>query len=405
MEPGIKADGLRHGRRIFLAAAGATCIANASWWMQPLLMHDLSDTRRFGELAAGMVLTVEMAVMALVALLSARILVGFSLMRLALAGLAVAIVGNLVAVETDSYAMLLAARAAAGAGVGLGLMMMNASAALFPDPDKAFARLSVVSIVFGMVIVGAMPLLARVHPGASPFLMVLLSLLVMIAPVMALPVAERVRAPESGGTAISLSPAASRRILLLGAITFAIGCASGMMWVFYAVIGQEARLSMAAVDRAISAAIFAALCAAGIASLIGGRLGRTIPVGLGLLVLAASVIVLSSHPGQLAFRIGTMGNVGALYFLTPYLFGAAAAQDASGRGAVYVGSAFYLTGAVGPLLGGYLAVTIGMEVVGIATVVIACVSFLTLWRIERSAPLPAPDFSREGPVMALHQRD
>lgn len=391
----------QHGRRVFLAAAGGTCIANASWWMQPLIMHDLAETRKWGEFAGGMVLTVEMATMALTSVVAARLLIGRSLMVLALIGVACAIGGAALSLITDDYVVLMLARAVAGAGAGLGLMMMNSVAALFPDPDRGFARLSVVSIVFGMAIVGAMPLL----PGASPFAMVLLALFITVPLVILLPRGIVVSAPHPAEGGVGLPSAASRRIAVLAGVTFAIGCASGVMWVFYALIGQAAGLSMQALDGAISAAIFAALIAAGIASLIGGKLGRTLPLGLGLAVLAAAVVVLSSHPHELAFRLATMGNVGALYFLTPYLFGAASAQDRSGRGAVYVGSAFYLTGAVGPVLGGYLAETLGMGVVGTATVVIALVSLLVIGWIERRTPEHDPEFSREGPVMALHDRN
>jgi len=67
---------------------------------------------------------------------------------------------------------------------------------------------------------------------------------------------------------------ATRRILLLAAITFAIGCASGIMWAFYALIGQQVGLSVAATDTAISTAIFASLCSAGLASILGNRFSR-----------------------------------------------------------------------------------------------------------------------------------
>lgn len=390
--------------RVFVAAAGGTCIANAAWWMQPLLMHDLAETRGFGEFAGGMVLMVEMAAMALTSVLSARLLVGWSLRFLALLGLALAVAGSAVAYLTDDYSLLLAARACAGAGAGLGLMMMNAAAATFADPDRAFARLSVVSILFGMVVVAAMPLLGQGSDHSAPFAMVLIALIATGPFVALLPARLSITAPAAvDRTAVqAVRGGALRSIVLLSLITFFIGCASGVMWVFYALIGQAAGMTIGAIDTAISVAIFAALCAAGVAALIGGRFGRTLPVGAGLAILTISVMVLSQNPTELQFRLATMGNVGAMYFLTPYLFGAAASLDSSGRGAVYVGSSFYLTGAVGPAVGGYLSATVGMETMGIATLCIATLSFVIMWYIERTVPAHEPDLSHEGPVMALH---
>ena len=381
--------------RLALAAAGGTCVANAAWWMQPLLMHDMSQVRGLGDFAAGMVLTVEMAVMALASVVASRIFVGRSLLLLSLIGLVLAIAGNALALMAPSYTILLVARGLAGTGAGLGLMMMNSTAALFLDPDRAFARLSVISIVFGMVITGVMPMIQHVPGFSSPFAMVLLSLL---------PSALVVRASEPHPQQ-AMARGSGYRLATLVVITFLIGCASGTMWVFYALIGQQAGLDMAGIDGAISMSVFAALLAAGAASLIGGRLGRVVPVMIGLAVLTAAIAVLSNHPGAMAFRLATMANVGALYFLTPYLFGAAAAQDPSGRGAVYVGSAFYLTGAVGPAFGGLISTTIGMEVVGTATIVIAIGSAFAIWWLERGGPRHGQDFAHEGPVMAFHAQD
>jgi predicted MFS family arabinose efflux permease len=390
--------------RLGLAAAGGTCIANAGWWMQPLLMHDMSQVRGLGDFAAGMVLTVEMACMAIASVVSARVFVGRSLQLLTLAGLVLAIGGNALSLLHLPYGALLLARGLAGTGAGLGLLLMNSTAALFSDPDRAFARLSVVSIVFGMVITGAMPVAEHLPGFASPFAMVLLSLLVTVPAVAVLPRGITVRHSEPHPQQ-ELARGSGLRIATLAIITFLIGCVSGTMWVFYALIGQQAGLDMPGIDGAISMAVFAALIAAGVASLIGGRLGRVLPAVIGLAALAMAVAVLSNHPDAAAFRLATMGNIGALYFLTPYLFGAAAAQDPSGRGAVYVGSAFYLTGAVGPAFGGLISTTIGMGVVGMITIVVAGVSALAFWRVERGAAPQAQDFAHEGPVMALHARD
>jgi len=399
--------GLQNSGRIFIAAAGAACVANASWWMQPLLMHELADTRQLGEFGGGMVLSAEMAAMALAAVVAARLMIGARLATLAVCGILLAVGGSALAIIADTYATLMLARGAAGAGAGLGLMMMNAAAAMFPDPDRAFARLSVVSIIYGMVIVGAMPLATRLYAGFTPFWMVFLALLATIPFVAVLPRSLRVKAPTStaqNGTD-RFDPVTARRIALLCAITFLIGCVSGMMWVFYALIGQKAGLSIGAIDMAISVAIFGALCAAGLASLIGGRFGRAVPVGIGLTVLAAAVAILVSEPNELGFRLGTIGNVSAIYFLTPYLFGAAAALDSSGRGAVYVGSAFYLTGAVGPGLGGLLAVTVGMEVMSVVAILIGIVSFVILWRIELAIRTERDGDAHETPSALLHAKD
>lgn len=184
--------------------------------------------------------------------------------------------------------------------------------------------------------------------------------------------------------------------------TLLIGLASGTIWAFYAIIGEKAGLSVTQVDSAISTAVFAALGGAGLSALIDGRFGRLLPCFAALLTMAAAVFALSAGPGPMTFRVATCVNIASIYFLMPYLFGAAAAQDATGRGPAYAGSAFYFTGVISPALGGFLAATVGMEVVGAGVIAVALTAAAIMVRIERNTHNGDLDMTREGPVAAMH---
>lgn len=368
---------------MFAAAAAATCAANATWWMQPLLMHELAVERGLQEFYAGIIISVEMAALALTTVVAARLLAGFRLRALALAGIGLALVAGLVSPFADNLPLILVLRALCGVGAGLALTTSNIIAARFPDPDKAFARMSLCSIFFGVVLVGSTPILQSRFGVDSIFWIMSLGFALLLPIVFALPSNLTLDSPQPA--AMEIRRAHRRRIFWLAGVTFATGCASGIMWVFYFLIGQEAGLSAAGVDTAISIAILAAICSTGLASLIGSQFGRLAPMGGGLLLLGASIFALSNHPGPLLFQAATMGNVAAIYFLTPYLFGAAADADSTGRGAVYVGGAFFLTGAVGPALGGFIAEHLGMAPLGIISIVLAVGTFLLFVAMERAS--------------------
>lgn len=378
--------------RLSIAAAATTCVCNATWWMQPVLMHDLVINHGFGEASAGLVLTVEMASMALGSAIIARIAVGRSLLAIALAGIALAIVGSLLSFHAPSYAGLLFARSLAGLGAGAGLMVSNTIATFFADPDKAFARLGVVNLLFGTALLAALPLMRGQGVYTGPYLAVLIAIVIMIAPTCALRMGTLVPMPVSDtGEAGELGGRQKVNIILLMIATLMIGVASGTIWAFYSLIGEKAGLSVEQVDGAISTAVMTALGGAGLAALIGGRFGRLIPCCAALLTMSAAISVLSTSPSPLMFRLAICANISSIYFLMPYLFGAAAAQDASGRGATYAASAFFFTGAISPALGGALAATVGMNVVGGGVVVVALLAAAIMIRIERNTVAPAQE--------------
>jgi predicted MFS family arabinose efflux permease len=168
----------------------------------------------------------------------------------------------------------------------------------------------------------------------------------------------------------------------VAAATFSVGLCSGVMWAYYAVIGEQAGLDDAGIESAISAAIFAAGVATVLASVIGGRFGRAAPISVGLALMAGAVLVLSHHPGAAAFRIATCFNMAMIYFLLPYFLGAGSAEDA-GKGAAYVGSAFFASGAASPVVGGLLVESAGISVVGTGVAAVAVLVALLFVYLER----------------------
>ncbi|WP_326765527.1 MFS transporter [Streptomyces sp. NBC_01591] len=117
-------------------------------------------------------------------------------------------------------------------------------------------------------------------------------------------------------------------------------------------------------------AVFAAALGAGLlgvmgAGLLGARLGRAVPIGLGTVIIAAS-IVLSSSAGNLAqFATGEILWNTIYPVVLSYLIGLAASLDVRGRWAVLAGSASSVGVACGPVLGSVLSEQAGYPVMGL----------------------------------------
>lgn len=370
--------------RILVGGGAANCVANGTWWLQPILMHQFISQQGLSDTAAGMVLTAEITALAVASALATRWLhrVG-SLARLAAAGTLLAIVATALTLQLHpGYGGLVLLRALAGLGAGLALTVGNRLGAMAADPDAMFAKYGFVNVLFGVVLLAALQPLAAVGGDAAPFLLVLLASLAMLPLLASVPssaAAGVAHADEAGAT---LAPGALRRIAAVAVATFAVGLCSGVMWAYYAVIGEQAGLDNAAVESAISTAIFAAGVATVLASVIGGRFGRAAPISVGLALMACAVLVLSHHPGAAAFRIATCFNMAMIYFLLPYFLGAGAAEDA-GKGAAYVGSAFFASGAASPVVGGLLVESAGISVVGTGVAAVAVLVALLFVYLER----------------------
>ncbi|MFD7617406.1 MFS transporter [Streptomyces sp. NPDC059802] len=117
-------------------------------------------------------------------------------------------------------------------------------------------------------------------------------------------------------------------------------------------------------------AVFAAALGAGLlgvmgAGMLGARLGRAVPIGLGTVIIAAS-IVLSSSAGSLGrFATGEILWNTVYPVVLSYLIGLAASLDVRGRWAVLAGSASSVGVACGPVLGSVLSEQAGYPVMGL----------------------------------------
>ncbi|MGW1229027.1 MFS transporter [Streptomyces sp. NPDC001478] len=117
-------------------------------------------------------------------------------------------------------------------------------------------------------------------------------------------------------------------------------------------------------------AVFAAALGAGLlgvmgAGVLGSRLGRAVPIGLGTVVIAGSIVLSSSAGGLGSFATGEILWNTVYPVVLSYLIGLAASLDVRGRWAVLAGSASSVGVACGPVLGSVLSEEAGFPVMGL----------------------------------------
>ncbi|WEH33305.1 MFS transporter [Streptomyces sp. AM 4-1-1] len=137
----------------------------------------------------------------------------------------------------------------------------------------------------------------------------------------------------------------------------------------------RAGLTEVTIGAVLAASLGAGLLGLAGAGLLGARLGRAVPIGLGTVVIAASIVLCSSARGLGSFATGEIVWNTLYPVVLTYLIGLAASLDARGRWAVFAGSASSVGVACGPMLGSVLSEAAGYQgmglLLGAATLLIA----------------------------------
>ena len=376
--------------KILAASAAAYCVANIGWWLQPAIIHEVMVKYAVKESAAGLLGSAEMVFVALGSILIVKLFDKFSLRHIAILGISVALIGTAMSILVQDYNLLLVSRSLAGVGEGAMLAVASASIANFDEPDKAYGKINIVAILFGSAAAFSLPETSEFFVMEhNVFPTILFGIALMMPFILILP--NKVLKDETQNP-LSVAPPSRDVIswdlvtLVLG--TFLVTVTTGAMWTFFYVLGDMAGLSENQIHRAVAIAALLSVLGALLATLLGTKYGRFIPVIVGIVVLTITIVSMSYWHHPYIFRAAAILLVAGNYFVVPYFLGYAAAQDSSGRDAAVVAAAFLLTGAVGPYLGGYVienfAVSAMAQIVVCANTV-ACVLFFILNRRQASS--------------------
>ena len=376
--------------KILVASAAAYCIANIGWWLQPSLIHEVMIRFQVGESAGGLIASAEMTAVAVGAALFGKLLERFSMLLIASIGVAVSLTGAASSIVVQDYDLLLLSRSITGFGEGAMLTVASASLANFRDPDRAYGIINISAILLSSSAVFSLPVTARyfgMEYNIFPTIFVIIAVLSLFMPLL----------PRSTGlrqSHVSGKPPGhgifSLKLLSLIAAVFIVSVGAGAMWSFYYLLGDKAGLNEDQIHYAVGIAAVVSVFGALLATLIGTKFGRFLPITIGIVVLIVAINAMSHWHHPLIFRFGAAMNVVGMYFLLPYFLGYAAEQDPSGRDASVTAGAFLLTGAVGPYLGGYIIENFGAGSMGWIVIIANLVAWYLFLVVNRAQKADAP---------------
>ncbi|MFI7234556.1 MFS transporter [Streptomyces cyaneofuscatus] len=173
-------------------------------------------------------------------------------------------------------------------------------------------------------------------------------------------------APEESASRITGRLPHRRSGLVLAGGMLVWSMAQNALWGVSSRIGVvQAGLTEVTVGAVFAAALGAGLLGVMGAGVLGARVGRAVPIGLGTVVIAGSIVVSSSARDLGSFATGEILWNTVYPVVLSYLIGLAASLDVRGRWAVLAGSASSMGVACGPLLGSVLSEEAGYPAMGL----------------------------------------
>lgn len=259
---------------------------------------------------------------------------------------------NAACAGLKGFAPYAGARFLCGFAEGGVISIMAASAAALGVADRVFGWYLAVTLgisyaAFQLVIPGVLASMGL--PGLF-YCMSGFSVFVVLS-VFALP-PQLEQAQTQNDAATTQGPSQTSLIAMALGSTLLFEACIGAVWNNIVLIGGKSGYTEADINGGLANAMIVGI-AAGIASgVLGDKLGRVLPLALGVGAIIASQLMLKFMPGQVPFVIVAMMFFFAWFFTLPYFVGVVAALDTTGRAAV--ASIVVQTGGlmVGPLIAG-----------------------------------------------------
>jgi DHA1 family inner membrane transport protein len=278
------------------------------------------------------------------------IIARFNWRWLALAAIALIVLGNLLTALSHSYLPIITARVCAGIGEGLAIAVSFAALGSARNPDRAFGIYLVVGLTVSAALLAVLPLLVAAVGPSAIFTGLAALTLASAALVMWLP-EQCPAAAASPGTA----PIVSKPLTVSGLSgVFLYFIAQGAMWSYFERIGTASGIDPSIIGEATGLSSLAGVGGALIATSVCTRMGRAAPlVASGVLSLVSFLLLRGQVTPAALIVAGLLFNF-AWNLAQPLLSGMCAAADSHGRVVVAMGCIQTVGFGVGPALAALL---------------------------------------------------
>ena len=331
-------------------------VGNMSYFLMPHLIEGLvSGEIGLSETMAGLVGTVELLCLAFtIIVLSARI-ERIDKRKLAVGGIALAGLGFIASSFFDEIPMILACRVFAGMGAGCAMAAANAMVAAHDEPEQVYAWSFIVITPIQALTIAVMPYFIELggHSGAYAYQALGAAFYLMVV-FFLFPKDEA--QPETQ-VKEKWFPKPMEMVMIGALFVFLVGDAG--IWSFTERVAVSIGLDIKTVGLVLGVGVIAVPLGSALASAVGMRFGRYLPLVVGLGLMSTTVYMITHTAVQTVYMGSQISYNFAYAFALPFVYGTAAAMDPKGRVVVAAMGIGLIGGAIAPFLSGLLAETTG----------------------------------------------
>ncbi|HLZ97364.1 MAG TPA: MFS transporter [Steroidobacteraceae bacterium] len=266
--------------------------------------------------------------------------------HLALAGLLLIVIGNVLTAGGHTYPSIMAARICAGVGEGLAIAVSFAALGSAANPDRAFGVYLIVGLTVSAAVLVSLPLLQGRFGAATVFYGMAALTLTSTALLRWLPRANTGRSGRLDGTAD-----VSKHLAVAGLVgVFLYFIAQGAVWSYFERIGAASGVNAVTIGEAMGLSSFAGMGGALVAVAMVTRCGRVWPLVTSGAISISSFCMLHGHvTGVQLITAGILFNFG-WNLAQPLLSGVCSDADCRGRVVVAMGCIQTVGFGIGPAL-------------------------------------------------------
>ena len=361
------------------AAVALSCVGVFGILAAPILAQSLQGGLNLGPEQIGQIVSAEIFGGALASIAATLWIRSLNWRLAALAALLVVVAVNVVSSFQTNPGTLAALRFAAGffgqgTAFAVAIGIINSSS----NHDRNFAFSIAAQVSTGVLTLLVLPPLAQ-RFGVAGVLMPLAVLAAIVLPMLGWVPRQSTR--DLPGASAE-TPRASNAPAIVALVCLLIWCTGlGGVWTFLLSIGEAGGLAATTAGQAIAISTTIGVSGALMASWLAGRGGRLLPVTVALAAQIAAITMLQGEFSFIRFAVTAAVFQTFWNFTGPYLMGAVAGSDASGRISVLIPAAQTGGFALGPFIAGQLMTgesLLAANYVGIAGCGLALLIFLPM---------------------------
>ena len=332
---------------LLVAALIVHMIAAQTVIVLPGFVQGLIHYRGFSDRQAGLIASAETSGMALATVALMVLARRISWRVTCLASLLLLIVGNLAAAIIGEFSLFALVRFVIGIGAGVLISLTYGVIGMTERSDRNFGICIMVVLTYGSCVFPTMPFLYA-HIGLMGLLLLFAGLAACGLPfVRYLPDSAAVHSDTDTLPTDAVNVGTRLKVMALGSVLIYF-VANFSVWSYFWRIGVSAGIAEQQASNSLGISQLFGIAGAFTTALVGTRLGRPLPLAVGLLGSMACIACLLVPMGPLAF-----GVIAALYnyvwnMTHPYLLGTMASLDRKGGMVVYAVAMQYIGISLGP---------------------------------------------------------